>query len=294
MRVRVPPPAFFLIFLFAHLYAGEVYTFKLKGRVVKAQTRDSTLYVLEKSGKVSLLKIYSLEGKGSKILAKGKIDDFELTTDSVLVFSEGQIKELKSGRVLSDVGMKFNGFLFRNGKIFLKTQTPGSGKFFLLKGNEINEIFSYRPQILSLKKGKFTYYIVVSIAAFDSDGRNYYVCDTTTYEIKKLDKGGKVILKIKIGGTGTSSPLLYKLYKIHGLKTYAVEKLIYSEKHLFSFTNIWKGKRRRIDILRASDLKILKTTWKDFQTSYFFASGKYIIYFDPFKKNIYIYKWTNL
>lgn len=295
MRVRVPPPAIIFLFFSLLLFALEpVYIFPTRGRIRKVYARDDVLFLLIRGKKTDYLKTLSLKSGKEKILASGKIEDFAPVHNNFIYLSKGKLISLK-GTLHYTVGPSFSEVWYVGHGFLLKSEGPDLVKYYLFHRKKLKEVFSFKKIFISLKRGPLTYKITLSEPALAADRAFFYLCDTYEYTIKKISLSGKEVLREKLGSAGRLSPFLGKLYGINRpYPVYGAEKIIPLEKHLVVLTNIWKKAKRRVDILDKRSFKLINSFWFNFPTSYFFASEKYIIYFDPIGKKLKVYRWTKI
>jgi len=193
------------------------------------------------------------------------------------------------------VGPSFSKVWYTGHGFLLKSEGPKMVKYYLFHRKKLKEVFSFKKTFISLKRGPLTYKITLSEPALAADRAFFYLCDTYEYSIKKISHSGIEVFRRKLGPTGMLSPFFRKLYRIkYPFPVYGVEKLIPLEKNLIVLTNIWRKGKRRVDILDKRNFALIKSFWFDFPSSYFFASEKYIIYFDPIGKKLRVYRWTKI
>jgi len=234
----------------------------------------------------------SLKTGKVNVLLSGHIDDFTLTPGNLYYLSEGQLKSLE-GSLTIRLKEPFSRIWYTGRGFLLKRETPDDVSYSLLYRKKLRQLFRFKPISITIQRGNLTYKISLSEPALSMDRNYFYLCDTREYTIKKISLEGKLLLEKRLGPEGKISPLLRRLYGLKSdIPVFGAEKIINGDRHLFILTNIWKNGSRRVDIIDKKNLKIRYSYWFNFPTSYFFASEKYIIYFDPIRKRLKIYRWT--
>lgn len=282
---------FFSLFLFA---VEPIFVFPERGRIRKVYARGDVLFLLIREKQFAFLKMLSLKDGKEDILVSGNIEDFTPVHSDIIYLSKGKLISLK-GSLNYPVGPSFSRVWYVGDGFLLKSEGPELVKYYLLHRKKMKEVFSFKKIFVSLKRGSLTFKITLSEPALAADRAFFYLCDSYQYSIKKISLSGKEVLRKKLGPAGKLSPFLGKFYGINrSFPVYGAEKIIPLKKRLIVLTNIWKKGKRRVDILDKMSLTLINSLWFDFPTSYFFASEKYIIYFNPLKKKLEVYWWTKI
>jgi len=298
----------FPIFLCFTLFPKAKYEcttfFRIKGKIVKAFAANERLFLGVNSSRKAAVLVVELKKKSFRKIGNfGKkkneyyfVQDLNVNLDLRRIFVLDRM-----GKVLIyDLEGNFKKALSLNliCSSFLETSGPERFMIQCIKGNKkkrkiYTEIYLYEkgnlkkilsfPNLTVILKGNPPFLLSLSEPAIAFDGKYFYVQTSSLYEIHKFDDKGRRILSKTIDKAEPDFSKREKLLRgkiIRGKKPFAACRLFWDKNRLWVLTNIWKGEKRRLDLLN-ENLKKLNSFFVKGACRYFWISNGFMIIYDP-------------
>lgn len=309
MKAKFAGILIFVIFLCPYHFLGkdfqQIISFKIKGSIVKASATKKKLFLGVNSFRKAAVLVIEFNKKSFKKIGefgKGKkqyyfIQDLEVNLKLGRVF----VLDRRGKILIYDMDGNFKKDLSLNLPCVSFLHIFGPERFivkcikgimkkkkiytevYLYEHRHLKKILSF-PNLTAILKDSFSLLLSLSEPAIAFDGRYFYVQNSTLYQIHKFNGRGKrlfsKIIDDKVQPDFSRQEKLLRGSIIKKKKPFAACRLFWDKKKLWVLTNIWKGEKRRLDVLN-KNLKRLKTFFVKGTCRHFWISNGFIIAYDP-------------